>query len=105
MRVIRIDTLRAFWSSHQTAEKGLRYWYSRADKETWSSTTEVQAAFPKAKVLNAERVRFQITGGKYRLIAAFDFRHAVCWIKFIGTHAEYNKVNALTIDLYGSTKK
>ena len=61
---------------------------------------EVQGAFPKAKVLNGERVRFEISGGDHRLIAAFDFKHMIAFVKFIGTHAEYDKVDALTVSQF-----
>jgi mRNA interferase HigB len=56
--------------------------------------------FPKAKTLNAERVRFEVAGGSYRLIVAFDFRRQIAYVKFIGTHAEYDAIDALTVSLY-----
>jgi HTH-type transcriptional regulator / antitoxin HigA len=65
----------------------------------WSSSDEVQRAAPKCKVLNRERIRFEVAGGSYRLIAAFDFRRQVAFVKFIGTHAEYDRIDALTISL------
>lgn len=55
---------------------------------------------PKAKVLNGERVRFEIAGGDYRLIASFHYGLKTGWIKFIGTHAEYDRVDALTVDQF-----
>ena len=58
------------------------------------------ATFPKAKTLNAERVRFEVAGGSYRLIAAFDFRRQIAYVKFIGTHAEYDAIDAPTVWLY-----
>lgn len=61
---------------------------------------EVQRAFAKAKVLNADRARFDIAGGDYRLIAAFDFGHGVAFIKFIGTHADYDRIDALTVSQF-----
>ena|SRR5712671_1713402 len=66
----------------------------------WASTDEVQQAAPKAKVLNRGRVRFEVAGGNYRLIAAFDFRRQVAFVKFVGTHAEYDRVDALTVSQY-----
>ena len=66
--------------------------------------TEIQADFPKAKTLNAEHARFEIAGGKYRLIAAFHFQAQICWIKFIGSHADYDKIDALMVDQYGRRK-
>jgi mRNA interferase HigB len=58
---------------------------------------DVQSAFSKAKVLNADRARFEIAGGDFRLIAAFDFARKIAFVKFIGTHAEYDRVDALTV--------
>ena len=61
---------------------------------------ELKAAFSSAVVLNGERARFEISGGNYRLIAAYDFRRKIAFVKFIGTHAEYDKVNALTVSQF-----
>ncbi len=58
---------------------------------------EVQTPFPKAKVLNAERVRFAVAGGNYRMIVAFDLERQIAFIKFLGTHDEYDKIDALTV--------
>lgn len=61
---------------------------------------DVVAAYPTAKVLNGERARFEIRGGSYRLIVAFYFPHQIAFVKFIGTHAEYDAVDALTVDQF-----
>ena len=61
---------------------------------------ELKAAFGTAVPLNGERARFEIAGGNYRLIAAYDFRRKIAFVKFIGTHAEYDKVDALTISRF-----
>jgi len=61
---------------------------------------EVQRAAPKSKVLNRERVRFEVAGGNYRVVVAFDFRRQVAFVKFIGTHAEYDRIDALTVSQY-----
>jgi mRNA interferase HigB len=63
----------------------------------WQSPAEIQAAFPKAKVLNGERVRFESAGGNYRLIVSFDFGRKAAFIKFVGSHAEYDRIDALTV--------
>jgi mRNA interferase HigB len=56
---------------------------------------EVQSAAPKSKVLNRERARFEVAGGNYRLVVAFDFRRQVAFVEFIGTHAEYDRIDCL----------
>ena len=61
---------------------------------------DVQAPAPKAKVLNRERARFEVAGGNYRLVVAFDFRRQIAFVKFIGTHAQYDNIDALTVSQY-----
>jgi len=61
---------------------------------------DVQAAAPKAKVLNRERARFEVAGGNYRLVVAFDFRRQIAFVKFVGTHGQYNNIDALTVSQY-----
>jgi mRNA interferase HigB len=63
----------------------------------WNSMDDVRLAAPNAKILNGERVRFEIAGGNFRMITAFDFGRGITFVKFIGTHAEYDKVDALTV--------
>jgi len=63
----------------------------------WTSMDDIRRAAPKSKVLNRDRVRFEVAGGDYRLIAAFDFRRQIAFVKFIGTHAEYDAIDALTV--------
>ena len=58
---------------------------------------DIRRAAPKSKVLNRDRARFEVAGGGYRLIAAFDFRRQIAFVKFIGTHAEYDDIDALTV--------
>jgi mRNA interferase HigB len=100
MRVIARNTLVDFWSKHPEAEVGLARWYKLVRAAHWASMDEVQRAAPKSKVLNRERVRFEIAGGNYRLVAAFDFRRQVVFVKFIGTHAEYDRIDPLTISQF-----
>ena len=78
----------------------LERWYKLMRAAHWTSMDEVQRAAPKSKVLNRERVRFEVAGGNYRLVVAFDFRRQVAFIKFIGTHAEYDRIDALTVSQY-----
>jgi mRNA interferase HigB len=100
MRIIARSTIAAFSAAHPDAAKSLRHWLEITKHATWASTDDVRSSFSKAKVLNAERVRFEISGGDYRLIAAFDFRRGIVFIKFIGTHADYDRVDALTVSLH-----
>ena len=61
---------------------------------------DIRLAAPKVKVLNADRARFEVAGGNFRMIVGFDFRRQIAFIKFIGTHAEYDRVDALNVSLY-----
>jgi mRNA interferase HigB len=97
MRVIARNTLVEFWNEHPEARVALERWYRLIRAAHWSSMAEVRGAAPKSKVLNRERVRFEIAGGNYRLVVAFDFRRQVAFVKFIGTHAEYDRVDALSV--------
>jgi mRNA interferase HigB len=100
MRVIARSTLVAFGERHPATKPSLTHWQSVAKAAGWASVVDVQATFSKAKALNGERVRFEVAGGDFRMIVAFDFRRAIAFVKFIGTHAEYDKVDALTVSKY-----
>ena len=98
MRVIARNVLVRFWNKHAEAKVPLERWCRLA--ANWASTDEVMQAVPRAKVLNRERVRFEIGGGRYRLVAAFDFRRQIAFVKFIGTHAEYDRIDALVVSQF-----
>jgi mRNA interferase HigB len=100
MRIIARNTLVQFWEKHPETKVPLARWYETVKAAAWKAPEEVQRAFPKAKVLNGERIRFEIAGGNYRLVVAFDFRRKAAFVKFIGTHAEYDKIDALTVSLF-----
>ena len=100
MRVLARNVLVRFWEKHPETEIPLERWYAMTKSARWASTDEVQKAAPKAKVLNRERIRFEIAGGNYRLVVAFDFRRQIAFVKFIGTHAEYDRINPLTVSQF-----
>jgi mRNA interferase HigB len=101
MRVIAKNRLVVFWEQNPNAKASLLHWYHVTSKAAdWKSTNDVQKAFPHAKVLNAERVRFEIAHNTFRLIVAFNFRAQIAFIKFVGSHAEYNKVDVLTVSQF-----
>ena len=89
-------TLVAHWERHPETKVSLQRWFKLARLAEWASMDDVQKAFPKAKVLNGERVRFEVAGGNYRLVVAFHFPSHAAYIKFIGTHAEYDAIDPLT---------
>ena len=97
MRIIARNTAMAFWELHPETKPSLLHWLHVVKAAQWHNANDVQAAFSKAKALNGERVRFEVAGGDYRLIAAFDFRRSIAFVKFIGTHADYDRIDALTV--------
>jgi mRNA interferase HigB len=100
MRIIARSALVAFWGRHPEAHVSLERWYRLTKAAHWASMDDVQTAAPKAKVLNRERARFEVAGGNYRLVVAFDFRRQIAFVKFIGTHAQYDNIDALTVSQY-----
>jgi mRNA interferase HigB len=100
MRVIARNVLVGFWYEHPETKVPLERWYKVMKAAHWTSTIDVQKAAPKAKVLNRERVRFEVAGGNYRLVVAFDFRRQIAFVNFIGTHAQYDSIDALTVSQF-----
>lgn len=100
MRVIARNVLVRFWEKHPETESPSQRWYVLTKSARWTSTDDVQKATPKAKVLNRERVRFEVAGGNYRLVVAFDFRRQIAFAKFIGSHAEYDRIDPLTVSQF-----
>jgi len=100
MRIIARRTLRNFVQSlagHQdqnAVKAALDDWYEKARKATWNTSADVKRSFAKASIVSAERVVFNIKGGGYRLITAVDFEKSIVWIKWIGTHKDYDKIDA-----------
>ena len=90
----------AFISVHPQTRASLMHWQRLVREADWKNVAEVQAAFSKAKALNGERVRFEVAGGNYRLIASFDFTRQIAFVKFVGSHAEYDRVDALSVNLF-----
>ena len=94
MRVIAKKILRDFWEHHADAEQQLKSWYQEACKADWSSPVEIKQEYPSLSILNNNRFVFNIKGNKYRLIVKINFEYQMIYIRFIGTHAEYDKINA-----------
>ena len=97
MRVIAKRTLRVFWIKHADSEQQLTSWYRETEKADWNSINELKTEYPNASILKDNRIVFNIKGNNYRLIVKFNFEFKICWIRFIGTHAEYDKINAKEI--------
>jgi mRNA interferase HigB len=100
VNVIARATLVAFAAEHAETAQPLSDWYRTVRAAKWQMMNDVVQSFPRAKALNGERARFEICGGNYRLIVAFKFSAGIAWIKFIGSHAEYDRIDALTVSQY-----
>lgn len=100
MRLIARNVLMTYAAQHPETAASLDRWQRLIRAASWSSMDEVRRAVPKAKVLNRERVRFAVAGGDYRLIAAIDFRRQIVFVKFLGTHDEYDATDALTVSMF-----
>jgi mRNA interferase HigB len=100
MRIIAKSVLVAFWTRHQDAKTSLSRWIEITQAAEWLSIQDVLNAFPNAKGINGERVRFAVHGGHYRMIIAFFFQGQIAYIKFIGTHAEYDEIEATRVSLF-----
>ncbi len=101
MRVIAKKYLVQFWRVHRDAEQPLKAWYDDVVNANWSSPQDIKNHYRNASFLGNNRVVFNIKGNDYRLIVAVAYRLGVFYIKFIGTHAEYDSVNAKTVGMEG----
>jgi mRNA interferase HigB len=97
MWIVSHSTLAAYWRRHPETRIPLQQWEELVSGAAWRTMQDVVAEIGGAKVLNGERARFAIAGGNYRLVASFNFQRKIAYVKFIGTHAEYDRIDALTI--------
>ena len=98
MRVMAESTLRAFWERYPDAEQPLKAWYEEATIASWSQPADIKARYRSASVLKNRRVVFNIKDNDYRLIVAIAYKLRIVYVKFVGTHKEYDAVDAETID-------
>ncbi|TXT29686.1 MAG: hypothetical protein FD136_1805 [Chitinophagaceae bacterium] len=89
--------LRDFWGKYPDCEQQLKSWYNEADTSIWKSPNDIKIDYPSASILENNRVVFNIKGNKYRLIIKLNYHYQMVWIRFIGTHAQYDKIDASKI--------
>lgn len=94
MRIIKIKTLKDFWDTHKDSEIPLRTWYSSVKREIWKSTSDIKDKYRNASFLANNRVVFNIHGNKYRLVVRVNYDFQIVYIRFIGSHKDYDKINA-----------
>ena len=97
MRIIALGTLRDFWKSRRDAEVPLRSWCAVASRAEWRSPADVKDAYRNASFIANNRVVFNIKGNDYRLVAAVHYNRGMMFIRFVGTHRDYDRIDAATI--------
>ncbi|PQA83515.1 addiction module toxin RelE [Limnohabitans sp. TS-CS-82] len=97
MRIIAISTLRAFWTRHPDAQTPLQAWYALASRAQWKSPADIKAAYRNASFTANNRVVFNIKGNDYRLVVLVRYDKGLLFVKFVGTHAQYDKIDVLTV--------
>ena len=97
MRVIALKTLRDFWERQPDAQQALQAWYHDARHAEWKTPADIKAVYRNASIVGNNRVVFNIKGNQYRLIVAIQYQFGIVYIRFIGTHREYDKIDAATI--------
>lgn len=99
MRLIAVKALRDFWTRHPAAEQPLRAWVDEVRNADWRRPSDIKAQYGNASVLKNRRVVFNIKGNDYRLVVAVAYRLQVVYVKFIGTHAQYDAIDAETVEM------
>ena len=97
MRVISKRSLREFWARYPDAEQSLLAWHAEAEAAAWASPADIKAQYRSASILKDSRVVFNICGNKYRLVVKISYKNGVVLIRFVGTHKEYDAINAEVI--------
>ena len=99
MRIIAVSTLRDFWNRHPAAREPLSAWVALVTQAQWRQPADVKAQYQNASILKNRRVVFNIKGNDYRLIVAIAYQLGVVYVKFVGTHAEYDAVDSETVEM------
>ena len=97
MRIIAKKTLRDFWEKHNDCEEQLKSWYHETERANWQTPKDVKNDHASASILIENRAVFNIKGNRYRLIVKINYDYGILWIRFIGTHSEYDKIDATSI--------
>ena len=97
MRVVAKRTLRTYWERAPGAEQPLKAWHAIATRADWATPADVKATYGNASIVGGDRVVFNIGGNRYRLIVRFDYPNRIGFVRFVGTHAEYDAVDAASV--------
>jgi mRNA interferase HigB len=94
MRIISVKILREFWQLHRNAEAALQAWHKEASVAQWKTPQDILARHNSADILPDNRVVFNIKGNQYRLVVKIHYNSGKVFIRFVGTHAEYDRIDA-----------
>jgi mRNA interferase HigB len=100
VRIIAKRTLRQFWERERRfsdAKRALEDWYTQVSRADWGMPADVKAQYGDASILKSSRVVFNICGNKYRLIVKINYPYRIVYVRFVGTHAEYDMIDAETV--------
>ena len=97
MRIIAFRSLREFWERHPQAETALRAWYAEASHAAWKTPADIKVAHRNGSFLANKRVVFNIKGNSFRLVVAVRYAQGLMFVRFVGTHAEYDGIDASAI--------
>lgn len=98
MRIVARRTLLAFIKRHAQAEQALLAWYAEASRAIWKTPQDIKSQYSSVSFVGQNRVVFNIKGNDFRLIVAVAYRIGVVYVKFVGTHAEYDKIDAISVE-------
>lgn len=99
MRVIAVGYLRSFWKNNLDAEQHWKSWVDEVKKANWSQPADIKDQYHNASILKNRRVIFNIKGNDYRLVVSVAYRYQAVYVKFVGTHTEYDAINAETVEM------
>jgi mRNA interferase HigB len=97
VRIIARKTLIKAWTTYRDAEQPLRAWYKEADAAEWTTPEDVRARYHTASIVGDDGVVFNIRGNRYRLVIAINYAAKIVYVKFFGTHAEYDKIDVTKV--------
>ena len=97
MRIISRKALRVFWEDHPDAQQALQAWYVDVKHATWNSPADIEKVYRNASFVANNRVVFNIRGNKYRIIVAIQYKFKIVFVRFVGTHREYDQVDAAAV--------
>jgi mRNA interferase HigB len=96
-RIFAKSTLREFWEKHPDAEQYLKTWYETAMIADWQTSNDIKQSYAHASILKNNRVVFNIKGNSYRLVIKFNFEQQLAFVRFVGTHSDYDNIDANSI--------